>query len=176
MAQDSLTIAPGASPDDVSRRLERIEQNLDRLASALDQALVTTPHAVATAVDVLDEFMFAVQARGIDIDALIRVGGDALAALAELMQSPQFTQRLSSGALAASSMAVAQASDALAETNAEAGGKAGILRLLRASRDADVQRALDFMLRFMKRFGRGLAEHDQGSEQGSEQGKEDSDV
>lgn len=173
MAQDSLTITAGASPGDVFTRLERIEQTLDRLAGALDQALHVAPNAVATAVDVMDELALGAQARGVDLDALLRVGGSALGALAELMQSPQFADLMRSGALSADSMAIAaRAGDAMAETSAEAGGKAGVLALLRASRDPDVQRALDFMLRFMKRFGRGLAEH----EHNSEQGKEDSHV
>jgi uncharacterized protein YjgD (DUF1641 family) len=161
MAQDPLTSPAGASSGEVSDRLERIEQSLDRLTGALDQAMTTAPNVVATATDVMDEFLLAAQDRGIDIDALLRAGGGALGRLARLVQSPQFARLLDSGALSPDSLStLARAGDALAETSAEAGDKAGILALLRASRDPDVQRALDFVLRLMKRFGRGLAQRD----------------
>jgi uncharacterized protein YjgD (DUF1641 family) len=168
MAQDTLTGSAGASQDQVFRRLERIEQSLDRLTGALDQAMTMAPSAVATATDIADEFLLAAQDRGIDIDALLRAGGGALDRLARVMQSPQFARLLDSGALSADSVAtLARAGDALAQTSAEACDRAGILALLRASRDPDVQRALDFMLRFMKRFGSSLAGRESGAEEDS---------
>jgi hypothetical protein len=168
MAQDTLTSSAGASQDEVFRRLERIEQSLARLTSALDQAMTIAPNALATATDIVDEFLLSAQDRGIDIDALLRAGGGALDRLARLMQSPHFALLLDSGALSPGSVAtLAQAGDALAGTSAEAGDRAGILALLRASRDPDVQRALDFMLRFMKRFGRSLAGPEPGAEEDS---------
>lgn len=161
--QATASTFPGG---ELIQRLERIEKNLAQLASALDQVVTTMPNAVATAADVFDEFLLAAQQKGIDLDAVIHSGGHALQKLAELTQSPQFARLMDSAALSPDTVDLAaRTGDALVETSHEAAGKAGFLALFRATRDPDVQRALDFCIRFMKRFGQALGERTENAEE-----------
>ena len=104
---------------------------LDRLAALLDFA-APLPGGLALAVDAADEAAANAQAAGFDLDALLREGGALAGALAQA------------------------AADAHAEQRAATPPRLGLVGLVRALRDPDVQRALGFALAFSRHLGRRL--------------------
>lgn len=118
---------------------DRMDQ-LEQLIAMADQA----PGFVAMAADMFDDVYRAAEEAGHDPEQMLR---RSLTALSTLLQS---------GLLAPEAVDLAgQAGDALAASREET-PEVGLLGLLRALRDPDVQRALGFFTAFSKQFGRRL--------------------
>lgn len=137
-------------------RLERLLGHMHVLEASVAQ-LAAMPDMVAAAVDSVDEAAGAMARRGVDLPAVSQGLADLLHLGARLVQSAEFRQLLDSDLLrpdaVGSQLDVVQA---LVDTAEEPPGKAGFIAIWRATRDPDVQRALDFGLRFLKRWGAAL--------------------
>ncbi len=132
----------------------QLAENADRLGAALDQ-LRSVPHLIAGAVDTLDDTIRFAEQRGLDVDALLKSAAEVWVWLVNFLQGPEINTLLSSGVLDTSSVeVVGRAGKALASVGEGAAGTAGPMDLFRALRDPDVQRSLDFGLRFARRFGK----------------------
>ncbi|MCG8418625.1 MAG: DUF1641 domain-containing protein [Proteobacteria bacterium] len=133
---------------------------LGRLAGhtgAAADAATAAPGAIAAAVDTFDEALARAAERGIDVEAAVSAAIDVVGRLARMLAAPEM-QSIIDLLTPQSAAAAAALRDALNETREEPGGRAGILALFRATRDPEVQQALDFGIRLLKRLGRLMAE------------------
>lgn len=152
--------ASSAAPGDpVFAALERIERRIaeiERVTGALAPLVDAAPGGAAMVVDAFDALAARLGERGTDLDARLHsavravevsTGPRAVNGLAALVES----KLLEPSALAV----VSRLAAALAEPGDAR--PVGLLGLLRALRDPDVQRALGFVLAMGREFGRQLA-------------------
>ncbi|HWN71429.1 MAG TPA: DUF1641 domain-containing protein [Haliangium sp.] len=176
---DEWALAAGARGVDLDQRLARglhllqrltepgvadaLEAVLDRMdrVQALLARLDALPGAVATVADTVDDFVMALADRGLDVEQVVRRGAAGLDRVARLVQSPAFQEVLDSGILEPHVVQViGHLGRALSAARGEPGERAGLMALLRATRDPDVQRAIDFGLRFLRHFGDRIEPHE----------------
>jgi hypothetical protein len=144
----------------VADALESILERVDRVQS-LVTALDALPGAIATVMDTVDGFLMALADKGLDLESMVRGGRVAMARFARLMQSSAFEEVLDSGILEPHVVhVIGHLGRALSAARSEPGERAGLLALLRATRDPDVQRAIDFGVRFLRHFGNSIERHE----------------
>lgn len=123
--------------------------------------------ALATTVDTLDGLAARAADAGIDLDARARTllgaaerltAPEAVRLLETAMSHTDTLQTLLDSAVVAPAAVrvVAGAADALVEVRSAPAGQAGFFAALGAVSDPEVQRALDFGIRFARAFGRRL--------------------
>jgi len=151
--------------DRLDKRLARIEESLGQAKAMADQA----PNAVAMAVDTFDTLCERAADAGIDVDSRTKnllialeklTSPSALRVLQDLLDRVDIVEGLlASGLLDPGPVAiVSRAGAALAFTGRESPPSVGAWGALRALKDADIQRALGFALRFAQHFGHALGE------------------
>lgn len=149
----------------VAGALEAMLDRVDRVQALVAQ-LEALPGVIATVADTVDEFMLALGDRGLDLHAAGRGAALAMGWLTRLLQLPAFHEVLDAGILEPRVVGViGQLGQALSAARNEPGGRAGLMALLRATRDPDVQRGLDFGLRFLRHFGERMKQHEALAEQ-----------
>lgn len=156
--QRALRLVQRLTEPGVADALEAVLAHADRI-QALVEHLDALPGAIATAMDTVDEILRAAAGKGLDIDAAARNGAAALGQIARLVQSPAFQELLDAGILSADALhLLGQMGQALHAARDEREGRAGLMALWRATRDPDVQRSLDFGLRFLRHLGSRIEE------------------
>jgi DNA-binding FrmR family transcriptional regulator len=154
--QRALHLVERLTEPGVADALEAVLDHADRIQTLVAQ-LDALPGAIATVMDTVDEYLRAVAGNGLDIDGVVRGGVVALERFARLVQSPAFQEVLDSGILEPDVVhLVGQVGRALGAARDEREGRAGLVALWRATRDPDVQRSIDFGLRFLRHFGRRI--------------------
>jgi hypothetical protein len=154
--QRALHLVERLTEPGVADALEVVLDHADRIQALVAQ-LDALPGAIATVVDTVDESLLAAAGEGLDVDAVMRGSVVALGRVARLVQSPAFQEVLDSGILEPDVVQlIGQMGRALGETRDEREGRAGLMALWRATRDPDVQRSIDFSLRFLRHFGRRI--------------------
>jgi hypothetical protein len=150
----------------MDRRLATIEQTASR-AEALGPTL---PAAIGAATDTFDDVAERLAAKGVDIDERLRVlldvaerltSPDALRAVTTLLDRlPLLQHVIESGILDEPSVdVVGKAGAALAAAREEGTREVGLWGAARAMSDADVRRAVGFLLRVAQLFGRALEDN-----------------
>lgn len=115
------------------------------------------PDTLAVIVDSFDELCKNKEQSGIYFGLIMKQGKDVAAKLNELFKSDELKSLMHSGILNSKAVnIVAQACCALAESKEDHLKKIGILGLIKAFGNCDVQCALGFLITFSKRFGRLL--------------------
>ena len=115
------------------------------------------PGLVAMTIDILDEGYRKAVREGLDLETLTKQGTFALKQLSTVLASTEFEALMSSGILSPSTLGVvAQAGEALTESQSETPKKVGLFGTMGALRDPDRKRALGFIMTFMKNFGKKL--------------------
>lgn len=122
----------------------------------LDELARQAPGFAAMTVDMIDELYAAIRKQGIDLEDTARQGLIALRNLVALMQSDEMKALMSSGVLDPKTLqVVGAAAHALVSAQREP-RRAGLMALLGALFNRDVQRSLGFALNFAERFGQKL--------------------
>lgn len=144
--------------------LARVAPALAAVAPALEGASGT----FAAAADTFDHYAARAAEAGIDLDAR----GRTLLGAAERLTAPEAVRLLESALGHTETLqtlldspvvapdavrVVASAAEALVEVRSGASGQTGLFGAVGALSDADVQRAVDFGIRFARAFGRRLA-------------------
>ncbi|MCF6148712.1 MAG: DUF1641 domain-containing protein [Candidatus Kuenenia sp.] len=138
--------------DTISQFIEKI----DNLTPLLEQ-LERMPDTLAVMVDSFDELCRNAQRSGLDLESIIKQGKNAAAIFNELLKSDELKTLMNSGILDPKAVSVvAQAGCALAECREDRPQKIGLIGLMKAIWNCDLQRALGFLISFGKRFGRLL--------------------
>lgn len=154
--QAVLRVALRLTDPDVLEVAELALSRTDRLREALD-ALDAVPGLLATGADFFDEVMREAADRGIDLGTFGHTFADKALALARVFQDLDLNALVDSGVFDAASLGViGQAGRAMVDVRGQDPGRAGMFKAFKASRDPDVQRTLDFGLRFARRFGQLL--------------------
>lgn len=154
--QRALRLVERLTEPGVADALEAMLDHVDRIQALVGQ-LDALPGAIATVMDAVDEYLLAAAGKGLDVDGVVRGGVVALERFARLVQSSAFQEVLDSGILEPDVVhLVGQMGRALGAARDEGEGRAGMMALWRATRDPDVQRSLDFSLRFLRHFGRRI--------------------
>jgi hypothetical protein len=144
----------------VADALEAMLGRIDRVQALVAQ-LDALPGAIATVMDIVDEFLLALADKGLDLESIVRGGAVAMDRFARLLQSPAFHEVLDAGIFEPHVVnVVGQLGRALSAARSEPSDRAGVLALLRATRDPDVQQAIDFGLRFLRHFGNRIEPSD----------------
>ncbi len=151
--QRALHLVQRLTEPGVAGALEVVLDHADRIQALVVQ-LDALPGAIATVMDTVDDFLRAAAGKGLDVDAVVRGGAVALERVARLVQSPAFQEVLDSGILETDVVRLlGQVGRALSAARDEREGRAGLMALWRATRDPDVQRSIDFSLRFLRHLG-----------------------
>ena len=120
------------------------------------------PAFVAVLMDSFDEAVRTASDTGIDVERGLLNGAEAALRFGATLDADQVRDLdalLKSGVLAPSTLRIiGELGRALAETAAAPPATAGVLGLLEALGQPDVQRALGFLVTFAERFGRRLRE------------------
>lgn len=154
--QRALHLVARLTEPGVADALEAVLDHVDRIQAVVEQ-LDALPGVIATVVDTVDESLLAAAGKGLDVDGVVRGGVVALERVARLVQSPAFQEVLDSGILEPDVVhLVGQLGRALGAAREEPEGRAGLMALWRATRDPDVQRSIDFSVRFLRQFGRSI--------------------
>ena len=128
-------------------------ERLNRLLGLVEQG----PGLMAMVVDMVDEGYRQAVAAGFDPELFVRQGVNVTTRMAVLLDSNEVNALLDSGILEPKTLRViGSAGRALAETQVQPREKVGMLGLLRALGDPDVQQALGFLVTFGREFGRTL--------------------
>lgn len=150
--------------------LERVAARSEALGAAVE-LVDAAPQALAGLTDTLDAHLGAAVGAGLDVDQRLRSLGraaevltrpellDLVVDLAERSAELSRVMRtlLAAGVLDAPAVSVVgHAGEALAQSRSEPLPRVGLLDLLGALRDADINRALSFGLGFARRFGARL--------------------
>ena len=155
---------------DPAARLARLLALAERLTDdarldALDGAITASaalPGLASMAVDIFDEYAGRLRDEGIDPGEALANGARAALQFASLVGPREITALktiLASEALAPEAVAVVSAAaQALVECQGRERKTVGPVGLLRARREPDIQRALDFGLGVARRFGAALAD------------------
>lgn len=136
--------------------LSQFINTLDTLTPLLKQ-FEKVPDTLAVIVDSFDELYKSAERSGIDFELIMKQGRDAAAQLNELIKSDELKALMNSGILNPKAVnIVTQAGCALAECKEDRPKKMGIVGLIKAFGNCDLQCALGFLVSFGKRFGRLL--------------------
>jgi hypothetical protein len=155
-------LADGPASRAVAALLERPD-DLEKLAGLLLQS----PGAIARLVDAYNAWAARMAAREVDVAKALENGLDAALWLGQQISARElerFGMFLRSEVLEPNALAViGKTGRALAASHADSHTtptpeRLGVVGLLRALRDPDVQRALSFAVRVAKRFGAHLAD------------------
>ena len=151
-----MTLIERLTEPRVASALESILDRIDRVKILVEQA-DELPALIATLADIIDEFLLHAAGQGLDIQSVFKTAVDIMGRLGHLLQSTEFQAILDSGILDPGVVGiVAQLGTSLRNAREEDGDQAGWMALWRASRDPDVQRTLDFTVRFLRHIGRQL--------------------
>jgi hypothetical protein len=141
-----------------TRAIAEVAEGLRPLMALAQQA----PVFVAVLMDSFDEAMRTVNDKGIDVERGLVNGAEAALRFGAMMDAEKVRELdalLKSGVLAPSTLRIiGELGRALTETAAAPPATAGVLGLLKALGQPDVQRALGFLVTFAERFGRRLRE------------------
>ena len=141
-----------------TRAIAEVAEGLRPLIAFAQQA----PAFVAVLMDSFDEAMRAANDNGIDVERGVLNGAEAALRFGATMDAEKVRDLdalLKSGVLAPSALRIiGELGRALTETAAAPPTTAGVLGLLKALGQPDVQRALGFLVTFAERFGRRLRE------------------
>jgi hypothetical protein len=141
----------GAMLASIDARLSRIEGAVASATALVDQV----PMAIATAADVFDDHA----ARLGDVEQRLSALGDVLERMTRPATLASLKQLIESGMLEPRALqALGRIASALIAVSDDEPARVGAFGALRAFRDADVQRALGFLLRVAKSFGGALAD------------------
>ena len=144
--------------DERTRAIAEVAEGLRPLIALAQQA----PAAVAVLMDSFDEVMRTAGDRGIDVERGVLNGAEAALRFGATMDAQKVRELdalLNSGVLAPGTLRIiGELGRALTETAAAPRAASGLLGLLRALREPDVQRALGFLVTFAERLGRRLRE------------------
>ena len=141
-----------------TRAIAEVAEGLRPLIALAQQA----PAFVAIVMDSLDEAVRTASDKGIDVERGVLNGAEAALRFGATMDAERVRELdalLNSGVLAPATLRmVGELGRALTETAAAPRSTAGVVTLLRALAQPDVQRALGFLVTFAERFGRRLGE------------------
>jgi hypothetical protein len=152
-------LAPTATLQAIEERtrvLADVAEGLRPLIALAQQA----PALVAIAMDSFDDAVRTARDKGIDVERGVLNGAEAALRFGATMDAQKVRELdalLNSGVLAPATLRiVGELGRALTETAAAPPSPAGLVALLRALGQPDVQRALGFLVTFAERFGRRL--------------------
>ena len=141
-----------------TRAIAEVAEGLRPLMASAQQA----PALVAVLMDSFDEAMRTASDNGIDVERGLLNGAEAALRFGATMDAEKVRELdalLKSGVLAPSTLRIiGELGRALTDTAAAPPATAGVLGLLKALGQPDVQRALGFLMTFAERFGRRLRE------------------
>lgn len=144
------------SLDERTRAIADVAEGLRPLIAVARQS----PGFVAVLMDSFDEAMRVAHDKGIDVERGLLNGAEAALRFGATMDAERVRELdalLKSGVLAPSTLQIiGQLGSALTETAAVPPPPTGVLGLLKAFGQPDVQRALGFLVTFAERFGRRL--------------------
>jgi hypothetical protein len=142
--------------DERTRAIADVAEGLRPLIALAEQS----PTFVAVLMDSFDEAMRAAHDNGIDVERGVLNGAAAALRFGATMDAERVRDLdalLESGVLAPTTLRIiGELGRALTETAAAQPAPAGVLGLLKALGQPDVQRALGFLVTFAERFGRRL--------------------
>ena len=158
-AEDHASIAASLRLlDEHTRALADLAHALQPLAAVAPQA----PALVAVVMDSFDDLMRQAYDKGIDVERGVLNGAEAALRLGATMDADtvrELDALLKSGVFAPATLrVVSELGQALTETAASAPAPLGVVGLLKALGQPDVQRALGFLVTFASRFGAHLRE------------------
>ena len=169
ITETAVTASPPPSVEEnmsVAATLQSIEEltrPLTEVTDALRPLMALAPQVpalVAILVDSFDEAMRTANDKGIDVERGLLNGAEAALRFGATMDAEKVRELdalLKSGVLAPGTLRiVGELGRALTETAAAPPTAAGVLGLLKALGQPDVQRALGFFVTFAERFGRRL--------------------
>ena len=154
------TAATLQTVEERTRATAEVAEGLRPLIALAQQA----PQFIAVVMDSFDEAMRTAYGKGIDVERGLLNGAEAALRFGATMDAERVRELdalLKSGVLAPGTLrVVGELGRALAETAAAPPATPGVLGLLKALGQPDVQRALGFLVTFAERFGRRLREPD----------------
>ena len=154
-------LSAGATLQTIEERTRAIADVAERLRPLMAFAQ-QAPAFVAVLMDSFDEAMRAANDNGIDVERGLLNGAEAALRFGATMDAEKVRELdalLKSGVFAPSTLRIiGELGRALTETAAAPPATAGVLGLLKALGQPDVQRALGFLVTFAERFGRRLRE------------------
>ena len=141
-----------------TRAIVEVAEGLRPLIALAQQA----PAVVAVLMDSFDEVIRTANNKGIDVERGVLNGAEAALRFGATMDAEKVRELdalLKSGVLAPGTLRImGELGRALTETAAAPAATSGLLGLLKALGQPDVQRALGFLVTFAERFGRRLRE------------------
>lgn len=140
------------------RLLEKLtEPKTSAQAQKLLELADQMPGMAAMLGDIVDDACRSITESGIDIEGTLRQGAGAASKLSSLMSSEEFNSLMESGVLDPKALTiVGSAAQALVESQEKPPQKLGLIGLIGALRDADIQKALGFTMTFAKAFGKKI--------------------
>lgn len=171
MTPEAIAVAPASTStadpaptvtlqaiEERTRAIAEVAEGLRPLIALAQQA----PALVAIAMDSVDEAVRSALDKGIDVERGVLNGAEAALRFGATMDAEKvraLDALLNSGALAPGTLRIiGEVGRALTETAAAPPTPAGLIALLRALGQPDVQQALGFLVTFAERFGRRLRE------------------
>jgi hypothetical protein len=147
-----------------TRAIAGVAEALRPLIALAQQA----PAFIAVVMDSFDEAMQTAYGKGLDVERGLLNGAEAALRFGATMDAERVRELdavLKSGVLGPSTLrVVGELGRALTETAAAPAATPGVLGLLKALGQPDVQRALGFLVTFAERFGRRLRERPAGQD------------
>jgi hypothetical protein len=147
-----------------TRAIAGVAEALRPLIALAQQA----PAFIAVALDSFDEAMQTAYGKGLDVERGLLNGAEAALRFGATMDAERVRELdalLKSGVLEPSTLrVVGELGRALTETAAAPAATPGVLGLLKALGQPDVQRALGFLVTFAEQFGRRLRERPAGQD------------
>jgi len=159
LIQTPDTSSAGAGLQTIEERTRAIAEVADGLRPLIALAQ-QAPAFVAVLMDSFDEAVRTANDKGIDVERGLLNGAEAALRFGATMDADKVRELdalLKSGVLAPGTLRViSELGRALTETAAAPPATFGLLALLKAFGQPDVQRALGFLVNFAERFGRRL--------------------
>ena len=156
--QDEPTATTLQTIEERTRTILEVAEGLRPLIALAQQA----PVVVAVLRDSFDEVIRTANNKGIDVERGVLNGAEAALRFGATMDAEKVRDLdalLKSGVLAPGTLRImGELGRALTETAAAPAATSGLLGLLKALGQPDVQRALGFLVTFAERFGRRLRE------------------
>ena len=171
MTPEAIAVAPASTStadlaptvtlqtiEERTRAIAEVAEGLRPLIALAQQA----PALVAIAMDSFDEAVRTAHDKGIDVERGVLHGAEAALRFGATMDAQKVRELdalLNSGVLAPGTLRIiGEVGRALTETAATPSRTTGVVSVLRALGQPDVQRALGFLVTFAERFGRRLRE------------------
>lgn len=141
----------------LGRLLERLTDPavLDMLSAVLEHA-PHLPGLVATVADSVDDAAAKASENGLELDDLFQRLGSLVRGLSRLLTVSEVDTAFESGMLTPQAIGILNRLAVAAGRASSSGQTLGLLGVLRAFRDAGVQRAAGFMMAILADFGRAL--------------------